>query len=103
LEKSKYKITKAKFYRTVPDKISDISITKFNLLAFFSPIEIKSLLDNFPKYKQGQTVIAAFGSTTAEAVETAGLKLHISAPTPDFPSMTAAIDAYLMQLVKAKK
>ena len=103
LEKTKYKITKSKFYRTVPEEITDLSITKFNLLVFFSPIEIKSLLDNFPKFKQGQTLIAAFGSTTAEAVEEAGLKLHISAPTPEFPSMTAAIDAYLMQLAKAKK
>jgi uroporphyrinogen-III synthase len=103
LEKSKYKITKVKFYRTVPEEIKDLSISKFDLLVFFSPIEIKSLLDNFPKFKQGQTVIATFGSTTAEAVEKAGLKLQISAPTPEFPSMTAAIDAYLTQLVKAKK
>jgi uroporphyrinogen-III synthase len=73
------------------------------MLVFFSPIGIKSLLDNFPNFKQGQKVIAAFGSTTAEAVEKAGLKLQISAPTPEFPSMTAAIDAYLTQLAKAKK
>ncbi|MDR1950816.1 MAG: uroporphyrinogen-III synthase, partial [Bacteroidales bacterium] len=67
------------------------------------PIEIKSLLDNFPKFRQGQTVLATFGTTTAEAVEKAGLKLQISAPTPEFPSMISAIDAYLMQLAKAKK
>jgi uroporphyrinogen-III synthase len=101
LEKSKYKVTKVKFYRTVPDKLSDLKITKFDMLVFFSPIEIKSLLDNFPKFKQGKTVIAAFGSTAAEAVEKAGLKLQISAPTPQFPSMTAAIDAYLTALAKA--
>jgi len=103
LEKSKYKITKSKFYRTVPDDVSNLKISSFNMLVFFSPIEIKSLLDNFPKFKQGQTVIAAFGSTTAEAVEKAGLKLQISAPTPEFPSMVSAIDAYLTQLAKQKK
>ena len=103
LEKSKYAITKVRFYRTVPDDVSDLKISKFNMLVFFSPIEIKSLLNNFPKFKQGQTVIAAFGSTTAEAVEKAGLKLQITAPTPEFPSMTAAIDAYLTTLAKAKK
>jgi len=103
LEKSKYKVTKTKFYRTVPDDVSDLKITKFDMLVFFSPIEIKSLLDNFPNFRQGQRIIATFGSTTAEAVEKAGLKLQISAPTPQFPSMTAAIDAYLMKLAKAKK
>jgi uroporphyrinogen-III synthase len=103
LEKSKYKVTKVKFYRTVPDDVSDLKISKFNMLVFFSPIEIKSLLDNFPKFKQGQTVIAAFGSATAEAVEKAGLKLHISAPTLEYPSMSSSIDAYLTQLAKAKK
>ena len=103
LEKTKYDVTRVKFYRTVPDDVSDLKISGFNMLVFFSPIEIKSLLDNFPKFKQGQTIIAAFGSATAEAVEKAGLKLQISAPTPEFPSMTAAIDAYLTTLAKAKK
>ena len=103
LEKTKYDVTRVRFYRTVPDNVSDLKISGFNMLVFFSPIEIKSLLDNFPKFKQGQTIIAAFGSATAEAVEKAGLKLQISAPTPEFPSMTAAIDAYLTTLAKAKK
>jgi uroporphyrinogen-III synthase len=103
LEKSKYKITKVKFYRTVPDDISDLKITTYDMFVFFSPIGIKTLLDNFPNFKQGQKVIAVFGSTTAEAVEKAGLNLHISAPTSEFPSMTAAIDAYLTTLAKAKK
>jgi uroporphyrinogen-III synthase len=103
LEKSKYKVTKVRFYRTVPDDVSNLKISNFDMLVFFSPIEIKSLLDNFPKFKQGQKAIATFGTTTAEAVEKAGLKLQISAPTPEFPSMTAAIDAYLTILAKAKK
>jgi uroporphyrinogen-III synthase len=103
LEKSKYKVTKVKFYRTVPDDVSDLKVSGFDMLVFFSPIEIKSLLDNFPKFKQGKTVIATFGGATAEAVEKAGLNLQISAPTPEFPSMTSAIDAYLKKLAKAKK
>jgi len=102
-EKSKYKVTKVKFYRTVPDDVSDLKMSKYDMLVFFSPIEIKSLLENFPKFKQGKTIIAAFGSTTAEAIEKAGLTLQIFAPTPKFPSMTAAIDAYLTILAKAKK
>ena len=103
LEKSKYNVTKVKFYRTASDDVSDLSISKYDLLIFFSPIEIKSLLDNFPKFRQGRTQIAAYGTLTTEAVEKAGLKLHVSAPTPEFPSMISAIDAHLMQLAKAKK
>ncbi|MDR2906660.1 MAG: uroporphyrinogen-III synthase [Bacteroidales bacterium] len=103
LEKSKYKVTKSRFYRTVSDDVSDLKISKYDILVFFSPTEIKSLLDNFPKFKQGQTAIAAFGSTTTEAVEKANLRLDIAAPSPEHPSMISAIDAYLTQLVKAKK
>ncbi len=103
LEKTNFKVTKVRMYRTVPDDVSDLHIPTFDLLVFFSPIEIKSLLDNFPKFKQGKILIAAFGSTTAEAVEKAGLKLHITAPSPEFQSMSAAIDAYLTMLAKTKK
>ena len=53
----------------------------------------KSLLRQ--EFKQNDTKIAAFGPTTARAVEEAGLTLNVKAPMPNAPSMTMAIEHYL--------
>ncbi|MDE6681470.1 MAG: uroporphyrinogen-III synthase, partial [Muribaculaceae bacterium] len=39
--------------------------------------------------------IGTFGATTAKAVEDAGLRLDLKAPTKEAPSMTAALEQYL--------
>jgi uroporphyrinogen-III synthase len=65
------------------------------MLVFFSPSGIESLFKNFPDFKQNGTRIAAFGSTTADAVKSAGLKLDVHAPAPGLPSMSMAIEHYI--------
>ena len=39
--------------------------------------------------------IGTFGAATSQAVTDAGLRLDFQAPTPENPSMTAALDAFL--------
>ena len=39
--------------------------------------------------------IGAFGPTTAETVEKLGYRLDIKAPTPDNPSMPAALEKFI--------
>ncbi|HBT10531.1 MAG TPA: uroporphyrinogen-III synthase, partial [Leeuwenhoekiella sp.] len=56
---------------------------------------IKSLFENFPDFKQNDTRIAVFGNSTIRAVEEAGLKVNIKAPTPETPSMTMALEKYI--------
>ena len=102
LDKEKLNYTKALFYRAVPSDLSHIKLTH-DAVAFFSPADIKSLKKNFPKFRQRETVIAAFGSATAKAVEQAGLRLNINAPTPQAPSMTMAIENYIRLPKSAKK
>jgi uroporphyrinogen-III synthase len=83
------------FYRT---KISDLSSLKnvyYDILVFFSPSGIESLLSNFPDFKQNDTRIAVFGKTTVKAAEKAGLRLDILAPSPKVPSMSKALDMYI--------
>ena len=63
---------------------------------------IKSLLQNFPDFKQNDTKIACFGSTTAQAVREAGLNPDIEAPTPEAPSMTMALEQYIKNANKTK-
>jgi uroporphyrinogen-III synthase len=58
------------------------------------------LKENFPGFVQGDIKIAAFGPTTASAVESEGLRLDICAPNPKAPSMTMALDEYLKEYNK---
>ena len=74
----------------------------YDILVFFSPSGIDSLFHNFPDFKQNDTRIAVFGNTTIKAVESRGLRVDISAPTPETPSMTMALEKYI-EKVNAKK
>ena len=103
LEKEKVIYTKALFYRTVPSDLSHIKKLKYDALVFFSPADLKSLRKNFPKFRQRETKIAAFGTATAKAVEGAGFHLDIQAPTPEAPSMTAALENHIRGGKNGKK
>lgn len=102
LNESKINYKKACLYRTVANDLTKINISKFDLVIFFSPSGVRSLLHNFPDYKQNGTVIAAFGPTTTKAVKEAGLELNITAPTKTAPSMTMAIDEFIVAEKKKK-
>lgn len=84
-------------YRTVSTEFGKDELRDYDMLVFFSPSGIQSLLKNYPDYEQGDTAIATFGPATAKSVEEAGLRLDLQAPTPEYPSITAALDAYLRQ------
>lgn len=100
LDQHDIKYTKAIMYRTVCSDLSDLANVNYDVLVFFSPSGITSLLKNFPKFKQNKTLIAAFGQTTAKAVVDEGLRLDILAPTPQSPSMTMAIEQYMKRAAK---
>ena len=87
-------------YRTVCSDLSNLENVFYDILVFYSPSGIKSLYQNFPDFKQNDTRIAAFGSTTKKAVEDHGLRLDIKAPSPESPSMTMAIDQYIKKVNK---
>ncbi|MEQ8360922.1 MAG: uroporphyrinogen-III synthase [Cytophagales bacterium] len=87
----------AVIYETVASDLSDLADIKYDIIAFFSPSGINSLFINFPDFKQNNTRIAAFGPTTAKAVEEAELILDIQAPLPQAPSMTGAIEQYIKE------
>ena len=103
LEAQKIKFTKAVMFRTVASDLSDLANVNYDVLVFFSPSGIKSLFKNFPKFKQNKTRIACFGPTTALAVKEAGLKLDIHSPNPKAPSMTMALEQYIVAANKAAK
>ena len=93
--------TKAVFYRTVSADLSDIkNLNDYDVLVFFTPAGIRSLKNNFPNFKQGNTRIAAFGHATAQNVKQLGYRLDVFAPNPQNPSMSGAIDAYVKEANK---
>jgi uroporphyrinogen-III synthase len=95
LDKAGYNYTKAIFYKTVSSDLSDLKDVNYDILVFFSPSGIQSLMQNFPNFDQNSTKIACFGPATAKAVLDAGLRLDIEAPTVEAPSMTMALEQYI--------
>ena len=95
LRTNKIDVTPAVMYQTVSNDFKPDEAFDYDMLVFFSPQGIESLLKNFPDFKQGDIAIAALGSATAKAVTDAGLRLDIAAPSPEAPSMPAAIDLFL--------
>ncbi len=85
-------------YRTVSNDFEEGEPFDYDMLVFFSPSGIQSLFHNFPDFKQGERVIATFGANTAKAAAEAGLNVGLEAPTPQFPSITAALNDYLKKV-----
>ena len=90
------------FYRTVMSDLTDLKDVYYDVLAFFSPTGIKSLFKNFPDFKQNDTRIAVFGSTTQKEALEHGLRIDIMAPAPGTPSMTMALEKYITEANKGK-
>ena len=102
LAANKVNFTPAAMYRTVSNDFAPDEPFDYDMLVFFSPQGIQSLMKNFPDYKQGDTRIATFGAATTKAAEEAGLRVDVPAPTPEAPSMTQAISNYLAKVQPPK-
>ena len=90
-------VTKVVMYRTVSNDFQHDEDLDYDMLVFFSPAGIASLKKNFPDFNQKEIKIGTFGSTTAQAVRDAGLRLDLEAPTVQAPSMTAALDMFIKE------
>lgn len=97
LDANKVNYTKAVMYRTVSNDFTPDEAFDYDMLLFFSPAGIDSLLKNFPDFNQGDIQIGCFGAATAKAVENAGLRLDLAAPSPKSPSITGALDLFLKE------
>ncbi|UMB52925.1 uroporphyrinogen-III synthase [Lutibacter sp. A64] len=92
--------TRAILFKTVVSDLSNLENVFYDILVFFSPSGIDSLFQNFPNFKQNNTRIAVFGNSTVKAAKQAGLKCNIEAPTPETPSMTMALEKYILKANK---
>lgn len=82
-------------YKITSNDVREVVQRNYDVICFFTPGGVKSLLENFPDFKQNGTLIGAFGLNTFKAVEDAGLNLQIKAPEPQTPSMVSALEKFL--------
>jgi len=94
-EKAKMKSTKAVLYCTIDCDLTKLDPSNYDMLVLYSSADVKSLINNFPSFKQNNTLLASFGPSTLKALKAAKLKAAIQAPTPEAPSMAKALELFL--------
>ena len=94
MEKLKLQFSKAILARTVSADLGSLDVSRYDMLVFYSPSEIASLVGKFPGLN-GSPRIATFGHGTTRSAISEGLTISVMAPTPESPSMTRAIDLYI--------
>ena len=85
----------AVFVRTINNDIHDINLHDYQVAAFYSPADVKSLQENYPEFRQDDLVFVTYGPSTAKAMKEAGLAVAIPAPTPEARSIAEALARYL--------
>ena len=101
LAKLKLQFSPVILARTVAADLNDLDIKKFDLLALYSPSDVKAILERFPA--EELPAVATFGEGTLRAAVDAGIKVKAMAPTPTVPSMAKAVDIYLTKLAKGEQ
>jgi uroporphyrinogen-III synthase len=91
----KVPLQEAVMYRTVNNNLADLKDIKYDILAFFSSLEIKSMFEQFPDFKQEDRRICVFGTSAQKAVTERGMTVHIQAGTVEAPSIAVALENYL--------
>lgn len=84
----------AVMYYTVSNDFGPDEAFDYNMLVFFSPEGIHSLMKNFPDFKQEDIAIACLGTKTIKAAEEAGLHVDLQ-PTAELRSVPALIEEYI--------
>ena len=102
LKRAGLHIKKAILYNTVSSDIHDLDLHSFDMIVFYSPFGIASLLENFPEFVQKEIKIAVYGKGTHRAAKQAGLAVDVVAPTAKCPSLTDAIEEFICSYNKEK-
>ena len=95
MEAQKLDYKTAVFVKSVPQDLKEMNLQGYDMIVFYNPYDIKSLYENFPEFQQGDIKFVAYGKSIVKAMEEAGLKIEIQAPTPEAPSVARAIELYL--------
>lgn len=72
----------------------------FQIICLFTPLTVKSFLENAPDFTNETAVIGTFGDNTYKAAIAAGLHPEIIAPSAEAKSMSSALELFLDGLKK---
>lgn len=97
LENKKLDYTTTVMYRTVSNDFEEGEKLDYDMLIFFSPLGVSSLLKNFPNFKQEKFAVGCFGKSTIDTLKELEIAVDCAAPAPGIPSMTAALDLFLKE------
>ncbi|MFI3304522.1 MAG: uroporphyrinogen-III synthase [Rikenellaceae bacterium] len=82
--------TEAILAHTVSSDMTGVDIKGYDLVALYSPSDVKALCESFPK--EDLPIVAVFGRVTLAAAIEAGLSVKAMAPTAAAPSMVKAVE-----------
>ena len=101
LEEAGLTHSEAVMYYTVSNDFGPDEPFDYDMLVFFSPEGINSLLKNFPNFQQGDIAIACLGDKTIKLAEEQGLRDDMR-PTAELRSVPAMIEDYIKKKKKKK-
>ena len=85
----------AVFIKSVSQDMKDVRLEDYDMIVFYNPADVKSLYENFPAFEQGNIKFVSYGRSIVKAMEEAGLRIDVKAPTPEAPSVARAIELFL--------
>ena len=94
----KLRYTTGIFVKSVSQDLKELNLKDYDMIVFYNPADVKSLQENFPDFQQGDTKMVAYGRSIVKAMEEAGLRIDVTGPTPEAPSVAKAIELYLGSL-----
>jgi uroporphyrinogen-III synthase len=101
LAKLKLKVSPVVFARTVSADLADITPADYDIIALYSPNDVKALTENF--YVEKLPVVPTFGEATLRASKEAGIKVKASAPSPEVPSLVKASESYCSKIAEGEQ
>ena len=83
--------------KSVSNDLSGLDPASYDMIVFYNPSDVKSLYENFPEFTQGDIRFISYGRSIVKAMEEAGLKIAVKAPSPEHRSVAGAIESYLKE------
>ena len=81
----------------VDNDLKGLRLEDYQLIAFYSALDVTSLKNNFPDFRQNGIKFIAFGAGIRKAMKEAGLEYAIGGPTPEFPALLNALEKLIQE------
>lgn len=94
-EQHSFSYETAVFVKPVSQDLKALDMNAYDMIVLFNAADVKSLYENHPDFTQGDIKFVSYGKSVMKPLEEAGLKIEISAPTPEAPSVAKALEIYL--------